>query len=340
MRGLKFLGYLLLCLLLGMTLLSWYNYGSLQVLLTEIKDFGNFINFVVEKVSFYFSYAGSWNYLILMLLLAFLVVLYTCNDLWLEKYLHSRKQKSFLRFGYTWLLQRSMAFVLLAIECVLIANLFVWSYTRQGIISDFTSIKHPQTVLLLGTNKELRNGEGANLYFTYRIDAVRELYRQGKVKKIIISGDNGRVGYNEPADMQNALLKKGVPASIIELDYAGFRTLDSVVRLKGHFKVKDALIVSQRFHIERALLLAWLYDIEAVGYPAEGSMTVAMAARELLAKPKALLDVFVFNMQPRYGKTYAKATVNLNDSKDRAFIGVVLFCCLFAGLMVWLFFND
>ena len=340
MRGLKFLGYLLLCMLLGFSLLSWYNYGSLEVLFLDMEDLSSFFNKIVEKVLFYFSYAGSWNYLILLLLLAFLVVLYTCNDLWLEKYFHSRKQKSFFSFGYRWFLQRSSAFVLLVLECLLLANLFVWGYTRQGIISDFETIKQPQTVLLLGTNKELRNGEGANLYYTYRIEAVSELYRQRKVKKIIISGDNGRAGYNEPADMRNSLLKKGVPASLIELDYAGFRTLDSIVRLKGHFNVKDALIVSQRFHVERALLLAWLYDVEAIGYPAEGSMTLAMAGRELLAKPKALLDVFIFNMQPRYGKTYTKASVDWNKSTDRTFVGIVLFCCLFAALMVWLFFND
>lgn len=340
MRGLKFLGYLLLGALMGVALLSWYHYGSLQALLTDMRDISSFLEKGVEKVTFYFSYAGSWNYLILLLLLAFLIVLYTCNDLYLEKYFHSRKQKSFVSYGYRWFLQRSFAFLLLALECVLLANLFVWGYTSNGIVSDFTSIKQPQTVLLLGTNKTLRNGEGANLYYTYRIEAVSELYRQRKVKKIIISGDNGRHGYNEPADMRNSLLKKGIPAGLIELDYAGFRTLDSVVRLKGHFKVKDALIVSQRFHVERALLLAWFYDVDAKGYPAEGSMTLAMAGRELLAKPKALLDVFIFNMQPRYGKTYAKASIDWNNSKDQAFAVIVIFCCLFAGLMAWMFFND
>lgn len=340
MRGLKFLGYLLLTLFMGVVLIASYTYESLQAFRADMTDVRSFLNKLMEKLGFYFSYAGSWNYLILVLLLAFLVVLFTINDLWLERYFHSRKQKNFFRFGYTWLLQRSGAMVLLLLELILLSNLFVWAYTRQGIISDFHSIKQPQTVLLLGTNKELRNGEGANLYYTYRIEAVSELYRQGKVKKIIISGDNGRLGYNEPADMRNSLLRKGVPVGIIELDYAGFRTLDSVVRLKGHFKVKDALIVSQRFHVERALLLAWLYDVDAIGYPAEGSMTLAMAGRELLAKPKALLDVFVFNMQPRYGKTYAKASVDLNNPKDRTFLGIVLFCCIFAGLMVYLFFND
>ncbi len=321
-------------------IVAWYGYDTPQAFLSDLSDLGGLLTKAFEKAQFYFSNAGSWNYLILVLMIASFTVLFIINDLLLERLFHSRKKKSFVGGGIAWLMQRSFAIILVAAEFIVMANLVVLVYAHKNIVTQAAQLKEPQTILLLGTNKKLRTGNGANLYYTYRIDAVANLYREGKVKKIIISGDNGKAGYNEPADMQYSLLKKGVPAHLIHLDYAGFRTLDSVVRLKGHFGEKKALIVSQRFHIERALMLAWLYDVEATGFPAEGGLTVNMAWRELLAKPKALLDVFVFNMQPRYGKTYAKASLDLQNGKDRSLVGVVLFFCFFAVLMVYLFFRD
>lgn len=340
MKSLRFLGFLFCCLIIALLSIGLYSYESPAALWAEMTDIGRFTEKNFEKISFYFSNAGSWNYLILLLTSAFLLVLFVCNDLWLERYFHSRSQKGFFKWGFAWLGQRSAAVFLLGLEVVLLANLFVWGFAANKMVQDLSTLPRSQTVLLLGTNKSLSDREGTNLYYTYRIEAVAKLYQQGKIKRIIISGDNGHKGYNEPADMRQSLIRKGVPASLIDLDYAGFRTLDSIVRLKGHFKVQKALIVSQRFHVERALLLAWLYEVEAIGYPAVGSMTPAMAARELFAKPKALLDVFVFNMQPRYGKTYAKDSIEWNNPKDRNFAVIVGLCCLFAGLMVFLFFRD
>lgn len=340
MKSLKFLGFIMCCLLIALLSLGLYAYGSPTALWAEMGDLRAFSQKSLEKILHYFSHAGSWNYLILLLMASFLLVLFVCNDLWLERYFHSRSGKGFFRAGFSWLAQRSTALVLVGLEVVLMANIFVWVFAREKMVQDFNALPKSQTVLLLGTNKSLRDREGTNLYYTYRIDAVTKLYKQGKIKRIIISGDNGHKGYNEPYDMQQSLIQKGVPPTLIELDYAGFRTLDSIVRLRGHFKVNNALIVSQRFHVERALLLAWLYEVDALGYPAEGSMTTAMAVRELLAKPKALLDVFVFNMQPRFGKTYAKASVEWNNPKDRNFAVIVGACCLFAVLMVFLFFRD
>lgn len=340
MRGLKFLVFLLLCFFSLLAVAAWYNYDSLQALWVDLSDIGQVLDKVLEKIRFYFTYAGSWNYLILLLVAAVLMVLFTINDLMLEGWIQSRRKKDFISGGFSWLLQRSLSLVLVLVEMVLLINLLVWIYARERIIEDDRNLKEAQTVLLLGTNKNLRTGEGPNLYYTYRIEAVSELYRKGKIKRIIISGDNGKAGYNEPADMQYSLIQKGVPPHLIELDFAGFRTLDSIVRLKGHFKVQRALIVSQRFHVERALLLAWFYDVQAIGYPAEGSMTMAMAWRETMAKPKALLDVFIFNMQPKYGKTYAKASIDWQNPRDRNFAGIVLVFCLFAALMIFLFFHD
>ena len=324
----------------GTAAVAWYSYESPRAAIAGLSDFGHLFENLWNKLHFYFSEAGSWNYLILALMASVFTVLFVINNQLLERYFHSRDKKSFIGGGFAWLGQRSMAILLVGLEFTVLANAGVWFYARNKMADNPAALRETHNVLLLGTNKKLRTKEGNNVYYTYRIEAVTALYRQGKVKRIIISGDNNRAGYNEPADMKNSLLAKGLPAGLIELDYAGFRTLDSIVRLKGHFGIKDALIVSQRFHIERALLLAWFYDIEAIGFPAEGGLTVNMAWRELLAKPKALLDVFVFNMQPRYGKTYAKASVNLQDPRDRNFTGIVVVFCLFAIFMVYLFFND
>lgn len=340
MRGLKFLGFLFLWLLVVLAGIAWYNYDSFQDFWAELADISQFGAAIWDKTLFYFSNAGSWNYLILLFMFSLLVVLFTLNDLWLERYFNAGDKKGFLGGGFAWFGQRVTSFLLVGLEFVIIANLVVLTYAHSRTIHNPGELKEKQTVLLLGTNKKLRDREGLNLYYTYRIDAVSELYHKGKVKRIIISGDNSRVGYNEPADMRQSLLAKGVPGHLIELDYAGFRTLDSIVRLKGHFGVKNALIVSQQFHVERALLLAWFYEVEALGYPAEGSATMAMAWRELLAKPKALLDVFVFNMQPRYGKTYARASLDMENKKDQNFMAIVGFFCFFALLLVYLRYTD
>lgn len=340
MRGLKFLSFLFLWLLVVLAGIVWYNYDSFPAFLNDLADIKQLGSAVRDKIFFYFSNAGSWNYLILLFMISFLVVLFTLNDLWMERYFHANKKAGFLGGGFAWFGQRVSAFLLVGIEFVILANLVVLGYAHSRTVRSPAALKEKQTVLLLGTNKKLRDREGLNLYYTYRINAVSELYRNNKVKRIIISGDNSRVGYNEPADMRQSLLAKGVPAQLIELDYAGFRTLDSIVRLKGHFGVKNALIVSQQFHVERALLLAWFYEVEALGYPAEGSATMAMAWRELLAKPKALLDVFVFNMQPRYGKTYARASLDTGNQKDQNFMAIVAFFCFFALLLVYLRYSD
>ena len=117
--------------------------------------------------------------------------------------------------------------------------------------------KLPQNdvALVLGTSKYTVNGY-QNPYFYYRIEAAAKLYQAKKVKHILVSGDNRLKSYNEPKEMQQALEKRGIPTKAITLDYAGFRTLDSVVRSKEVFGQKRITIVSQKFHNHRALFIA------------------------------------------------------------------------------------
>ncbi|MBC7503671.1 YdcF family protein [Candidatus Gracilibacteria bacterium] len=137
---------------------------------------------------------------------------------------------------------------------------------------------------------------GSNLFFTTRIEAAKELYERGKIRKIIVSGDNSDTSYNEPEYMKRALMKSGIPESIITMDYAGFRTLDSVVRASKVFSLTGGFtIISQPFHIERALYLAKANDIDAIGYGAANvSLEYGFYAylREIPARWLALYDAW------------------------------------------------
>lgn len=123
------------------------------------------------------------------------------------------------------------------------------------------------------------------------------------MRHLIVSGDNHVAGYDEPSEMRNALLGAGVPASVITLDYAGFRTLDSVVRAKSVFGQSRFVVVSQGFHCERAVFIARRSGIDAVGFVAQspaGTGGVMVRGREVLARTAAVLDVYVLGTRPRF----------------------------------------
>lgn len=165
-----------------------------------------------------------------------------------------------------------------------------------------SDIPKTKTALLLGTSKSLNNGF-PNAYFHNRIYAAVELYKTGKIQYIIVSGDNSRKDYNEPEDMQLALMEHGIPKDRIFLDFAGFRTLDSVVRAKDIFGQKKIIVVSQKFHNERAVFLARKNGMQAFGYNAADVNKYAgfkTNMREYLAKAKAYWDL-IFGVEPKFG---------------------------------------
>lgn len=156
--------------------------------------------------------------------------------------------------------------------------------------------------LLLGTSEHRPDG-GDNPYFKYRIEAAAKLYHLGKVKRLLVSGDNHLYGYNEPEDMKRALIAQHVPPGVITLDYAGLRTLDSVVRAERVFGLKRFTIISQRDHDQRALLIAKHYSMDAIAYAADDvSFEYAVRAHihEWLAQIKVVLDLFVLHTAPRH----------------------------------------
>jgi len=156
--------------------------------------------------------------------------------------------------------------------------------------------------VVLGTSARLADGR-ANLFFLPRMEAAAALFKAGKVKALIVSGDNGTQGYDEPTDMKRVLMQMGVPAEKVVCDYAGFRTLDSVVRAKEVFGQQRMIFVSQRFHNARAIYLARAFGIEAYGLDATDvpvALSVKTFLREKLACVKAVLDVNVLGTKPRF----------------------------------------
>ena len=135
------------------------------------------------------------------------------------------------------------------------------------------------------------------------MEATQKLYKAGKIDYVLISGDHGRKEYNEPQMFKDDLVELGIPASKIYLDYAGFRTLDSVVRCKEIFGQSEITIISQKFHNERALFIAQQKGINAVAYNARSvgnRYGWKVQVREVLARANMMLDLFLFNKQPRF----------------------------------------
>jgi SanA protein len=143
---------------------------------------------------------------------------------------------------------------------------------------------------------------GVNPYYAHRINATIELFKAGKIEFVLVSGDNGSIYYNEPTTIKKDLVKGGIPDEKIFLDYAGFRTLDSMVRAKYIFGLDSVTVISQKFHNERAIYLAEKKGLKAVGFNAEGisgKQGVKVQFREYFARVKVFIDLLL-NTQPRF----------------------------------------
>lgn len=176
---------------------------------------------------------------------------------------------------------------------VLLCNLWVVYSTRQYNYFAVDKLPSNDVALVLGTSRNIVRGK-MNLYFKYRMEATARLFKEGKIKYIILSGNNDSEYYNEPLDMQRALLDLGVPAHVMTLDYSGFRTFDSVVRCKEVFNQDSFTIISQNFHNARALYIAHQEGINAISFAAQdvpAGYSIKTLIREYLARPKAVLDV-------------------------------------------------
>ncbi|MBP6116112.1 MAG: YdcF family protein [Neisseriaceae bacterium] len=192
--------------------------------------------------------------------------------------------------------------MVLAVVLSFSADHYVTRSSQARLYDQASDVPHQPTALVLGTSPYLRSGQ-PNPYFLYRIKAAATLYHAQKVDNLVVSGDNRREAYNEPEDMKQALMAQGVPEARIYLDYAGLRTLDSVVRMDKIFGQKSFVIVSQPFHNARAVFIAQQKGLNAYGYNAVdvrlNAFTLRTFVREKLARVKVLLDVWL-NKQPRH----------------------------------------
>lgn len=184
---------------------------------------------------------------------------------------------------------------------IVVSNYTIASYAQEKTYDEVSAIQKNKVGLVLGTSKMLQNGR-VNLYFKYRIEATVALYKAGKIEFVLVSGDNSTSSYDEPTDFKEELIKKGIPEHKIFLDYAGFRTLDSVIRAKEIFGQEKITIISQEFHNERAIYLAGKNDIEAIGFNARNVSRrygLKVQLREYLARTKVFLDM-LFGVEPKF----------------------------------------
>lgn len=182
------------------------------------------------------------------------------------------------------------------------SNVWIMWTTVDRIYYTAEDVPAMDVALVLGTSRRSMDG-GPNSFFTTRMEAAAALYKSGKVKHLILSGDNTTRYYNEPKDMFNALLALGVRKEDMTLDYAGFRTLDSVVRSKEVFGQNEIVVVTQQFHAYRALFISDFYGIKAVTFAASDADKSGMASvvsREWLARPKAILDLYLLRQAPKF----------------------------------------
>ena len=198
-------------------------------------------------------------------------------------------------------LKISISCLLLIAFSIISIDYYVSKQTSEKIYTQINKIPPNKVGLLLGTSKYLSSGH-INLYYKYRIEAATKLYRSGKIKFILISGDNGSKSYNEPELMKQDLVENNIPEANIFLDYAGFRTLDSVLRAQKIFGQNTFTVISQEFHNERALYLAHHFNIEAIAYNAKDvklNYGFKTQLREKLARCKMMLDL-LFKVEPKY----------------------------------------
>ena len=170
---------------------------------------------------------------------------------------------------------------------IVLANFHVIQSTKTQVFSQIAQLPDSKFCLVLGANPYSEACQN-------RLSAAAELYKKGKVKHILVSGDNSRKDYNEPVEMKKDLIRMGVIAGDITVDYAGFRTLDSIYRAKNVFNVHEMIIVTQEFHANRAVYLANAHKVEAVAYTADKTQFEKInKTRELAARMMALLDVII-----------------------------------------------
>ncbi len=202
-----------------------------------------------------------------------------------------------------WLIRTVSTALLVFVILVVTSNLWIVQSTTDRVFANAADLPDHRVALVLGTSNKTVRGD-VNPYFAKRMETAAELYKQGKIDHLILSGDNwSSKYYNEPQAMRIALVKLGVPTAAITLDYAGLRTLDSVVRCKEIFGQSRITIITQPFHSYRALFISHYYGIDAVAMVAgepDVPYSFNVRLREYFARTKAVLDLYILKTSPRF----------------------------------------
>jgi SanA protein len=196
-------------------------------------------------------------------------------------------------------IERVVGFALLFLLIfIILVNLYVRIFSRQYIYSNIEDVPDARVALVLGA-AVYTNGVLTPVLHDRAVTAL-ELYNQGKVTKILISGDNSQLSHNEVVPVSNFLIKAGVKEEDIFLDYAGFDTYDSMYRARDVFKVNSVIVITQRFHLPRSIYIARKLNLEAYGFSADKrEYYLKNELREYGAVVKAFGNV-VLDSKPRF----------------------------------------
>ncbi len=203
-------------------------------------------------------------------------------------------------------LKKRFKYIILSLTIIFTCSFFgsnwaIVSNAEGKLFSKIDDCPKVKVGLVLGTSKVGRNNN-PNPYFTNRIEAAAQLFHAGKVSFLLVSGDNSVVGYDEPTDMKFALIAAGVPENRIFLDYAGFRTLDSMERTLKVFGQNEVIVISQHFHNERAIYLGEHFDMKVYGFDAKdvsSKLGFKTKIRERFARMKVFWDI-LFSVNAKF----------------------------------------
>ena len=232
--------------------------------------------------------------------------------------------KKYLRF----LLLGIGVIILTCLTSLFVCNQMIVNNAKGKTFYEIDSITPSDYGLLLGTTPQTRIGRRTNYFFKYRIDATERLYKAGKIKRILISGDeNSLDGVNEVECMKDSLIAHGVDVNDIILDGKGYRTLDAVVRAVNIYNIHSFVVISQRFHNERAIYLTEHLGLEVhdiKGYNAAdptSKMALMTYIREYFARVKVFVDIFTGKEPATYEKEETKSKSVYNDiPEDTCFV--------------------
>lgn len=203
----------------------------------------------------------------------------------------------------------------LSMVAVVTVNLYIKSITEKNIYKSERDIPTTKVGIIFGAGI---NGNNPSKYLKDRLDAGIQLYNANKIQKILLSGDNGREEYDELTVMKNYCYQHGVDTTKIYIDYAGFDSYSTLYRAKKIFSIRNAVLISQEYHLNRAIYIGNQIGINSIGYSANKGLYKGykyVCFREYFSRFKAFIDV-LRNRKPKFSGTQIPIDGVSNYSKE------------------------